>query len=53
VLGAAFILLVAGAAIYVAMRLIEAVLPMLVGVGIFGTLIYAIWLIHRHRDSGW
>ncbi len=53
VLGAAFTLLFAGAAIYIAMRLIEAVLPVLIGVGIVGVLIYVVWLVHRHRDSGW
>jgi|GEM_PF-3178637 len=50
--GAAFTLLASAVAIYFAMRLVEAVWPVLVGVVVVVAIGYVAWVMHRRRD-GW
>ncbi|WP_201733681.1 hypothetical protein [Acidithrix sp. C25] len=50
--GAAFTLLVSTFAIYMAIRLIEAMLPVLIAVGLAAAIVYVLRLIHRRRQ-GW
>ncbi len=49
---AAFTLLVSALAIYIAIRLIEAVLPVLIVIGLVAAIAYVLWMIHRRRQ-GW
>ena len=49
---AAFALLVSALAIHIAMRLIEAVLPVLIVVSMAVAVVYVMWMIHRRR-RGW
>jgi len=48
----AMTLLGAAIALYVAVRLIEAVAPVLITLGALAALAYAVWFFHRRR-SGW
>ena len=52
-LGIAMTLLATALALYVAARLIIAVLPVLIGVAIVGLIGWAIWSLHRFRQSRW
>ncbi len=49
---AAFALLVSAFALYIAMRLIEAMLPVLIAVGLVVAVVYMLRMIHRRRQ-GW
>jgi NhaP-type Na+/H+ or K+/H+ antiporter len=46
-------LLVAAVALYIAAKLIIAVLPVLIGAGIVGAIGWAVWSLHRFRQSRW
>ena len=50
--GAAFTLLVSAFALYMAMRLVEAVLPMLIAISVAMVIVYMTWIIY-HRRQGW
>lgn len=50
--GTTFTLLVTAFALYIAMRLIEAMLPVLIAVGVVVGVVYVLWIIHRRRQ-GW
>jgi len=49
----AMTLLGAAIALYVAVRLIEAVAPMLITLGVLTAAGYAAWFFHGRRRSGW
>jgi hypothetical protein len=49
----ALMLLATALALYIAASLIIAVLPVLVGVAIAGLIGWAIWSLHRFRQSRW
>lgn len=49
----AMTLLATAVVLYIAAKLIVAVLPVLVGVGIVGLIGWAIWSLHRFRQSRW
>ncbi|MGH9089837.1 MAG: hypothetical protein ACRDZR_00410 [Acidimicrobiales bacterium] len=51
--GAAVTVLSAAVALYVAVRLVEAVWPVLVAATALVVGGYVTWVVHRHRDSGW
>ena len=53
VLGAALMVLATGVALYVAARLIIAVLPVLIGISIAGLIGWALWSLHSLRKSRW
>jgi hypothetical protein len=46
-------LLAAAVALYVAAKLVIAVLPVLVGIGIAGAVGWGIWTAYRFRRSRW
>ncbi len=50
--GTAFTLLVSAFAIYMAVRLVEAMLPVLIAVSVMMVIVYVTWIIYRRRQ-GW
>lgn len=52
-LGMSVTVLAIAVALYIAARLIEAVLPVLVGVAVVGLVGYAAWAVYRFRQSRW
>jgi hypothetical protein len=52
-LGMSVTVLAVAVVLYIAAKLIEAVLTVLVGVAVVGLIGYAGWTIHRFRQSRW
>jgi xanthine/uracil permease len=53
VLGLAFTILVVALMLYIAVKLIVSVLPVLIGLGIAAAVVYTAWLIYHFRRSRW
>lgn len=49
---AAWTILGAAVAVYVAVHLIEAIAPVLITLAVLAALVYAVWFFHGRRD-GW
>ncbi len=52
-LGMAVTVLAIAVVLYIAAKLIEAVLTLLIGVAVVGLVIYAAWAVHRFHQSRW